>query len=130
MTDQQKYHKTAKAHRDLEAIVGKYRELKQVNQGIADATGMLTESDAELAAMAQEELTRLQSRGADILRMKGVLNLKGESRRFVFHGVHMMFDGQLERPWNADSPRLSRLVFIGRNLDRHELEAGFESCVA
>jgi G3E family GTPase len=72
----------------------------------------------------------LQSRGADILRMKGVLNLKGETRRFVFHGVHMMFDGQLERPWNADSPRLSRLVFIGRNLDRHELEAGFESCVA
>jgi len=72
----------------------------------------------------------LQSRGADILRMKGVLNLKGESRRFVFHGVHMMFDGQLERPWSADSPRVSRLVFIGRNLDRHELEAGFESCVA
>jgi peptide chain release factor 1 len=63
---QQKYHKTAKAHRDLEAIVGKYRELKQVNQGIADATSMLTESDAELAAMAQEELTRLQSRGSEL----------------------------------------------------------------
>jgi len=72
----------------------------------------------------------LQSRGADILRMKGVLNLKGENRRYVFHGVHMVFDGQLERPWSADAPRRSRLVFIGRNLDRAELEAGFESCVA
>jgi G3E family GTPase len=72
----------------------------------------------------------LQSRGQDILRMKGVLNLKGEPKRFVFHGVHMMFDGQLERPWNTDTPRLSRLVFIGRDLDRNELEAGFESCVA
>jgi G3E family GTPase len=72
----------------------------------------------------------LQSRGADILRMKGVLNLKGENRRYVFHGVHMVFDGQLERPWSADAPRRSRLVFIGRNLDRHEFEAGFESCVA
>ena len=41
----------------------------------------------------------LQSRGADILRMKGVLNFKGEARRYVFHGVHMVFDGQLERPW-------------------------------
>jgi len=61
VTDQQKYHKTAKAHRDLEAIVGKYRELKQAQQGIADATSMLSESDAELAAMAQEELTRLES---------------------------------------------------------------------
>ncbi|HEY4972010.1 MAG TPA: GTP-binding protein [Steroidobacteraceae bacterium] len=72
----------------------------------------------------------LQSRGADILRMKGVLNLKGQNRRYVFHGVHMVFDGQLERPWSADAPRRSRLVFIGRNLDRHEFEAGFESCVA
>jgi G3E family GTPase len=72
----------------------------------------------------------LQSRGADILRMKGVLNLKGEHRRYVFHGVHMVFDGQLERAWSADAPRRSRLVFIGRNLDRTELEAGFESCVA
>jgi peptide chain release factor 1 len=66
VTDQQKYHKTAKAHRDLEAIVGKYRELKQVRQGIADATSMLTESDPELAAMAQEELTRLESRAAEL----------------------------------------------------------------
>jgi G3E family GTPase len=72
----------------------------------------------------------LQSRGQDILRMKGVLNLKGEARRYVFHGVHMMFDGQLERPWSADAPRISRLVFIGRDLDRNELEAGFESCMA
>jgi len=72
----------------------------------------------------------LQSRGQDILRMKGVLNFKGESRRYVFHGVHMTFDGRLERPWAPGASRASRLVFIGRNLDRHELEAGFEACIA
>ncbi len=72
----------------------------------------------------------LQSRGQDILRMKGVLNIKGEARRYVFHGVHMVYDGQLERPWPPSLPRVSRLVFIGRHLDRNELEAGFESCVA
>ncbi|MFT3906875.1 MAG: GTP-binding protein [Steroidobacteraceae bacterium] len=71
----------------------------------------------------------LQSRGADILRMKGVLNLRGEPRRYVFHGVHMTFDGNLEKPW-GERERINRLVFIGRRLDRHELEAGFESCVA
>ncbi|MGC3976729.1 MAG: GTP-binding protein [Nitrospira sp.] len=71
----------------------------------------------------------LQSRGADILRMKGVLSLKGEARRYVFHGVHMTFDGALEKPW-GQRERINRLVFIGRHLDRHELEAGFESCVA
>ena len=66
MTDQEKYHKTAKAHRDLEAVVGKYRELKQAQQGIVDAKGMLNENDAELAAMAQEELTRLETTAATL----------------------------------------------------------------
>ncbi len=72
----------------------------------------------------------LQSRGADIFRMKGVLNIKSEPRRYVFHGVHMMFDGKLERPWPQNADRKSTLVFIGRNLDRDELEAGFASCLA
>ncbi len=71
----------------------------------------------------------LQTRGQDILRMKGVLSFRDEPRRYVFHGVHMVFDGQLERPWGAGE-RINRLVFIGRTLDRRELEAGFESCVA
>ena len=71
----------------------------------------------------------MQSQGQDIFRMKGVLNLKDEDRRYVFHGVHMMFDGKMERLWGA-APRLNSLVFIGRKLDRQEIEAGFESCVA
>lgn len=71
----------------------------------------------------------LKSRGADILRMKGILAFKGEPRRYVFHGVHMIFDGKLERPWGGDT-RTNRMVFIGRNLDRNELEAGLESCIA
>jgi len=70
----------------------------------------------------------MQSQGQDIFRMKGVLNLEGEDRRYVFHGVHMMFDGKLERPW-GNTPRHNSLVFIGRKLDRKEIEAGFESCV-
>ncbi len=64
VNDQQKYQKIAKAHRDLEDIVGKYRDLRQANQGISDAKGMLNESDPELAAMAQEELTRLQTQAS------------------------------------------------------------------
>jgi G3E family GTPase len=42
----------------------------------------------------------------------------------------MMFDGQLERPWPVGVPRQNSLVFIGRKLDRQELEAGFHSCLA
>ena len=71
----------------------------------------------------------LQSRGEDILRMKGVLNIKGDERRYVFHGVHMMFDGRPDRPWGTTS-RASQLVFIGRKLDRDEFLAGFSACIA
>lgn len=71
----------------------------------------------------------LQSRGPDIFRMKGVLNIRAENRRYVFHGVHMNFDSRFEREWN-DAPRGNTLVFIGRKLDRQELEAGFASCIA
>jgi len=70
----------------------------------------------------------LQSRGPDIFRMKGVLNIRGENRRYVFHGVHMSFDARFDRQW-GDTPRDNKLVFIGRRLDRQELEAGFASCI-
>ncbi len=62
VNDQQKYQKTAKAHRDMEEVVDKYREYKRVQQGIADAKSMLGESDAELVAMAQEELEQYQQK--------------------------------------------------------------------
>ena len=71
----------------------------------------------------------LQNHGEDILRMKGVLNLAGDDRRYIFHGVHMMFDGRPERAWGK-APRSSQLVFIGRKLDREELLAGFSACIA
>ena len=61
--------------------------------------------------------------------IKGVLNLRGDSSRYIFHGVHMMFDGRPDRPW-GEALRGNHLVFIGRNLDRQELEAGFASCIA
>jgi G3E family GTPase len=71
----------------------------------------------------------LATRGPDIFRMKGVLSVKGEPRRFVFQGVHMLFDGQADRPWGAE-PRTNKLIFIGRNLDRKALNEGFRACLA
>ena len=66
--------------------------------------------------------------GVDIFRMKGFISLKGESRRFVFQGVHMLFDGQPDRPW-GDDPRRNQLVFIGRNLPEQFMRQGFEECL-
>ena len=70
----------------------------------------------------------LQEKGPDIFRMKGVLSIKNEPNRFVFQGVHMLFDGKLDKPWGK-TPRSNKLVFIGRNLDRDALTEGFKSCL-
>src|SRR5262245_24079712 len=68
--------------------------------------------------------------GPAILRSKGILAFKDDPERFVFQGVHMILDGDHQRPWRADEKRESRLVFIGRNLDEAKIRKGFESCVA
>ena len=72
----------------------------------------------------------LAEQGPDILRAKGILAFAGEDQRFVFQAVHMIREGDYQRPWKADEPRISRAVFIGRKLDRDALQKGFEACCA
>jgi G3E family GTPase len=71
-----------------------------------------------------------QTRGPDILRLKGIFAFPDEPKRFVVQGVHMIVEGDTQRDWREGEPRVSRLVFIGRNLDRAELETAFAACVA
>jgi G3E family GTPase len=72
----------------------------------------------------------VQKEGASILRAKGILAFKDEPKRFVFQGVHMLLDGDLQREWKPQEKRLSRLVFIGRNLKKAEITQGFLGCAA
>lgn len=72
----------------------------------------------------------LQEQGPDILRAKGILQIKGEDRRFAFQAVHMMADGDYITPFKDGEEHVSRLVFIGRHLDGASLRRGFERCVA
>ena len=88
----------------------------------------------ESGALDKEKLNTwmsdlLQTKGPDIFRMKGILNIQGEDDRFVFQGVHMIFDGKTERPWKLTETRKSELVFIGRNLNEAELREGFRACL-
>ncbi len=84
--------------------------------------------DAEKLNAWMREL--LAERGPDIFRMKGILHIAGATRRYVFQGVHMLFNGQPDRLWEEEEPRESRLVFIGRHLDREFLTKGFQACLA
>ncbi len=72
----------------------------------------------------------LAEKGGDLLRTKGILSYVGDDRRFAFQAVHMIADGDFIGPWKEGAPRTSRIVFIGRNLNRPQLRRGFESCAA
>ena len=72
----------------------------------------------------------LQTKGPDIFRMKGILNIAGEDERFVFQGVHMLLDGKPDRLWKEGEQRKNELVFIGRNLDETQLKKDFLACMA
>lgn len=72
----------------------------------------------------------LATQGQDLLRTKGILAFVNEDKRFAFQAVHMMADGGYIGPWEDGVARESRIVFIGRNLNRPMLRRGFESCIA
>ena len=97
-----------------------------------DITGVSLRLDQPLDG---DKVTRwlnetLQTQGPDILRAKGILDVKGEARRLVFQAVHMLLEGDFQRPWRDNEARYSRMVFIGRNLDEAALRRGFEACAA
>ena len=72
----------------------------------------------------------LQTQGVDILRAKGIIDVKGEERRLVFQAVHMILEGDFQGEWKESDKRYSRMVFIGRDLDEAAIREGFEACVA
>jgi G3E family GTPase len=70
----------------------------------------------------------VQQFGPDILRLKGIIQFKDDPDRFVIQGVHMLIEGDHQRPWKPGEPNNSRLVFIGRDLPEDVLKAGFDAC--
>jgi G3E family GTPase len=70
----------------------------------------------------------LREKGQDIFRMKGILSVAGLEQQGIFHGVHMLLETAMGEPWGK-KPRASRIIFIGRNLDRRQLEDGVKGCL-
>ncbi|HYI90878.1 MAG TPA: GTP-binding protein, partial [Beijerinckiaceae bacterium] len=71
-----------------------------------------------------------QREGPNILRCKGIVSFPNEPKRFVFQGVHMILDGDLQGDWKPDEARESRVVFIGRDLNEMAIREGFLACAA
>ena len=72
----------------------------------------------------------IQVYGPDLLRYKGILWMKGNPRRVVFQGVHMMMGGDMGKPWTKGEKKNSLLVFIGKKLPKDLFIAGLEECLA
>jgi len=71
-----------------------------------------------------------QTQGPNILRLKGIIAFKDDAERYVVQGVHMIIEGDHQRPWKDGEKHETRLVFIGRDLDRAKLEESFKACEA
>jgi G3E family GTPase len=72
----------------------------------------------------------VQAFGMDMLRMKGIVAFADDDDRFVVQGVHMLLEGDHQRPWKANEERVTRLVFIGRDLPKDIISDGFARCRA
>jgi G3E family GTPase len=73
--------------------------------------------------------TLLRESGQNIYRCKGILNIRGEAKRVVFQGVQMDFESTSDRLWKPAEPRVSQLVFIGKELDETAIRSGFAECL-
>ena len=81
--------------------------------------------EAAFSAWLREVVAR---DGPGILRLKGIVDVQGHERRLVVQGVHMLLEGEPQRPWRAGEKRSTRLVFIGRGLDARALQDGLRRC--
>jgi G3E family GTPase len=87
--------------------------------------------DVDLNAVQEWIADLLEKDGAKIFRTKGVIAIAHSEQKFVYQAVHMIFNGVFEEEeWGAEEPRESKLVFIGKNLDKEALKAGFAACLA
>ncbi|EGD72705.1 COBW domain-containing protein 6 [Salpingoeca rosetta] len=67
--------------------------------------------------------------GAEVLRMKGVLSIRGSDNRHILQAVRELYDKTETTEW-GDAERVNRLVFIGRNLPEEDLRASFAKLVS
>ena len=94
------------------------------------SVGFRFEGDIALSYLQVWIKKFIQVYGNDLFRYKGLLSVKGIAKKFVFQGVHMMFDGDFTEEWSEGEKRENRMVFIGKNLPKDAIKQNFMDCVA
>jgi len=104
-------------------------ETEHRHEAHIDAISVTTEGDLEPERFEQWIAELIAARHEDLYRMKGIIGMAGQPRRYIFHGVHGLSSWQYGERW-GDEPRVSRFVVIGRGLNREEVVRGFRRCAA
>lgn len=99
---------------------------------LISSVGFTIDGDFDTILFNQFMTTLLQAKANDLYRSKGVLafdRAQQGDERFVFQGVHEQINfGPSEKPWQPDEPRISKLVFIGKNLDYEYIKSSLKQC--
>jgi len=96
---------------------------------LVTSVGIVTEGECRMNLLNAWMGKLLREKGTDIYRMKGILAIKDMPNAFVFQAVHMVMDATQGSPWPNDEKRINKIIFIGKELNREELEKGFYSCL-
>lgn len=114
------------------AAAPKKRKKKKHDLSQVSSVGLKFPGNFDVPKFNMFMSTLLQAKAADIYRSKGILSFEGQGNtKFVFQGVHETINfGPSANPWVEGEERVSKIVFIGRGLNREELRAGLEKCLA
>ena len=95
------------------------------------SVGIKFEGELEMDPLNKWIANLLKTKGNEIYRMKGVFAIKGLDSKFVFQGVHMLLDSEPMEgvTWGKDEVKMNKCTFIGRNLDKDEIESGLKKCL-
>eukprot|EP01027_Heterolobosea_sp_BB2_P026973 GEZU01042115.1.p1 GENE.GEZU01042115.1~~GEZU01042115.1.p1 ORF type:complete len:393 (+),score=190.22 GEZU01042115.1:35-1213(+) len=120
------HHKKPKKEKDDEH----HHHKKHQHDNEVSSFGMTVDEPLDYQKTNQFLRKLLQEKGADIYRMKGIINFKNEDKKFVFQGVHMIMDASPGEAWKADEKRITKIVFIGKKLDKEGLRQSILDCRA
>merc|ERR1719235_740310 len=103
---------------------------EHVHDTTVSSLSIIQKGDVDLESVQEWVGWVLRTQATDIYRMKGVLSIAHSKKKFVYQAVHMIFNGNFEddEVWGPDEERESKLVFIGKNLDKEALKSGFAKC--
>lgn len=104
------------------------KKKKSHNLSLISSVGFTIEGLLDVPKFNDFMTGLLQQKAKDLYRTKGILAFSDQGdTKFVFQGVHEQINfGPSDKPWGENEPRVSKMVFIGKNLDYEFLKLNLQ----